>query len=264
MTDPDGSVPPLGLGTWDMEGKECAESVVRALEAGYRHVDTAQLYGNETAVGDGLAQSDVPRESVFLATKVDPDRLAPDELVESVHESRERLGGGSIDGVYVHWPRAAYDAAESLPALAGLVDDGVVDGVGLSNFTPELLAEAHEYVDPIAHQVEMHPLLPQPELLEDAREHGYALVAYSPLARGKTLELPEVQAVADRHGATPAQVVLAWHRAKGSVPIPKATGEHIVENFASLDVSLTPDDIETIDRIDRRERLVDPPSAPWN
>jgi 2,5-diketo-D-gluconate reductase B len=258
------AVPPLGLGTWSVDGETCAEAVERALDVGYRHVDTAQLYGNEQAVGEALARSSVPRDAVWIATKVDPERLAPDDLVESVHESRERLGIDVIDCVYVHWPRAAYDAETTLPALASLVDDGVVRGVGVSNFTPRLLTEARSYVSPVAHQLELHPLCPQTELLAEASEHGTALVAYSPLARGEALGLAPVEAVAEQHGATPAQVVLAWIRAKGAIPIPKATGDHIAENYRSLDLDLSAEDVARIDAVEREKRVVDPPSAPWN
>lgn len=258
------AVPPLGLGTWSIDGETCATAVENALDVGYRHVDTAQLYGNERAVGEGLARSPVPREEIWLATKVDPERLGPDDLVESVHGSRERLGVDVIDCVYVHWPRAAYDAGTTLPALASLVDDGVIRGVGVSNFTRRLLAEARSHVTPVAHQIELHPLRPQAELLAEAHEHRTALVAYSPLARGEALGLAPVEAVAERHGATPAQVVLAWIRAKGAIPIPKATGDHVAENYRSLELDLSAEDVARIDAIERRERLVDPPSAPWN
>jgi 2,5-diketo-D-gluconate reductase B len=258
-------VPPFGLGTWNVADAECARTVERALAAGYRHLDTAQLYGTERAVGRGLARADVPREEVFLATKVDPERLGPGELAASVAESRERLGVDVLDCVYVHWPRAAYEPAGTLGALEDLVADGAVRGVGLSNFTPDLLAEALEHTDHVvAHQVEYHPLCQQDELLAAARADGHALVAYSPLARGRALELPAVRAVAERRGATPAQVALAWLRAKGAVPIPRGTGAHVEENLGALDVALEGADVARIDAVDRVDRVVDPPSAPWN
>jgi 2,5-diketo-D-gluconate reductase B len=260
------SVPPLGLGTWNMDGEECTRTVERALELGYRHIDTAQLYGNEQAVGSGLTRADVPREDVSVATKVAPERLGREDLAASVRESRERLGVEHIDCLYVHWPRAAYDPTETLDELDGLVEEGIVGGIGLSNFTPTLLNEARDRLDSpvVAHQVELHPLLPQEELLDDAREHGHALVAYSPLARGKALALPPVRTVASEYDATPAQVVLAWSRAKGVVPIPKATGDHLEENRGSLALRMDESDLRRIDAVEGSERLVDPPSAPWN
>jgi 2,5-diketo-D-gluconate reductase B len=260
-------LPPIGLGTWQLTGETCVATVERALEAGYRHLDAAQLYDNERAVGAGLARSDVPREAVVVATKVAPERLGPDELRASVHESRDRLGVDAIDLLYVHWPRAAYDPAATIPALNDLVEAGVVDALGLSNFTPPLLADALDRTNHVvAHQVELHPLLPQGELLAHARRHGYALVAYSPLARGRALDLPAVRAVADAAGATSAQVCLAWCLRRGAVPIPKATGGHVTENYGALGVARRLDEtaVGRIDGVDRRERLVDPPSAPWN
>jgi 2,5-diketo-D-gluconate reductase B len=257
-------LPPLGLGTWDLPDGTCAEVVAEALELGYRHVDTAQLYGNERAVGEGLRRAEVPRESVVLATKVDPEALGHEDVLASTRGSLDRLGLESVDLLYVHWPRAAYDAERTLAAFDRLVEDGLVGGVGVSNFTPELLDEARDHVDIAAHQVEMHPLCPQERLCEYAAEHDHALVAYSPLARGRALDPEPVRAVAERHGATPAQVCLAWLRAKGAVPIPKTTGGHLEENYRSLGLELAERDVARIDAVDRRERVVDPPSAPWN
>jgi diketogulonate reductase-like aldo/keto reductase len=259
------AVAPLGLGTWRMHGGTCVTSVATALEAGYRHLDTAQLYDNEEAVGRGLARATVDRDEVLVASKVDPERLGYDDLVASARESRDRLGVDRLDLLYVHWPRAAYDPERTLGALSDLVADGVVGGVGLSNFTPALLDEALSLsTEVVAHQVECHPLLPQARLRAHARDHDYALVAYSPLARGRALDLDPVRAVARRHDATPAQVVLAWLVETGAVPIPKASGDHVAENRAALDLSLDEADVDRIDAVGERLRLVDPPSAPWN
>jgi 2,5-diketo-D-gluconate reductase B len=261
---PSMGLPPLGLGTWDLPDGTCAEVVADALELGYRHVDTAQLYGNERAVGEGLRRVDVPRESVVLATKVDPEALGYEDVLASTRESLDRLGLESVDLLYVHWPRAAYDAERTLAAFTRLVDEGFVGDVGVSNFTPDLLDEAREHVDVAVHQVEMHPLCPQERLREYAAEGGHALVAYSPLARGRALDLEPVRAVAERHDATPAQVCLAWLRERGAFPIPKTTGGHLEENYRSLGLDLAERDVARIDAVDRRERVVDPPSAPWN
>jgi len=258
------AVAPLGLGTWRMHGGTCVTSVATALETGCRHLDTAQMYENEETVGRGLARADVDRDEVLVATKIDPENLG-DDLVESARASRDRLGVDRIDLLYVHWPRAAYDPEATIGALNDLVADGVVGKIGLSNFTPALLDEALGLSEHIAaHQVEFHPLLPQPELRAHAREHDYALVAYSPLARGRALELDPVQDVAARHDATPAQVTLAWIIASGAIPIPKASGDHIAENFGALDRSLSDEDVAQIDAVEGCERLVDPASAPWN
>jgi diketogulonate reductase-like aldo/keto reductase len=259
------AVAPLGLGTWSMHGGTCVTSVATALETGYRHLDTAQMYENEASVGRGLARADIARDKVLVATKLDPENLGYDALVDSARESRDRLDVDRIDLLYIHWPRATYDPADTLGALDDLVADGVVGKVGLSNFTPALLDEAlglSEHV--VAHQVELHPLFPQPELRAHADEHDYALVAYSPLARGRALALDPIRDIAARHDATPAQVTLAWIIDTGAVPIPKASGTHVAENFGALALELSDADIARIDAVEERVRLVDPASAPWN
>ena len=262
-------VPRLGLGTYRMtDREECANAVSVALREGYRHVDTAQMYDNEAFVGEGLDRAGIDRDEVFVATKLNTGNLGREDVCRTAEASAQRLGVDRIDLLYVHWPVRTYDPDETLGALDELVDDGLVDGIGLSNFTPDLLTEAIDRLDaPVAaHQVECHPLLPQEELRALAREHDHWLVAYAPLARGRVADVPEIREVADEHDATPAQVSLAWLLSKERVAaIPKAASElHIRENYAALDVELDPEDVELIDGVDRRERLVDVGWAPWN
>jgi len=256
----------LGLGTWQNDDPEqCAASVRTALEMGYRHVDTAQGYGNEAAVGKGLARADVSREEVFLATKVSTGNLGYEDVLESTARSRERLGVERIDLLYVHWPAGAYDPEETLPAFDELYDRGVIDHVGVSNFEPSHIDRAREVLDaPIfANQVEMHPLLPQRDLREYAAAEGIELVAYSPLARGRILDDPAVAAIADERDASPAQVALAWLRERGVTAIPKATtGAHIRDNWESRGLDLDPAELQRLDDIDRRQRVIDPGFAP--
>ncbi|GAB7094783.1 aldo/keto reductase [Halolamina litorea] len=259
----------LGFGTYENDDPEqCTESVRTALNVGYEHVDTAQSYGNEAAVGDGIAESDVDGEDVFVATKLSTENLAYDDAVESAHESVERLGVDSIDLLYVHWPINTYDPEGTIEALNDLHADGVVDAVGLSNFRIDQLDAAIERLDPplAAHQVECHPMLPQEDLRAHAVEHDYALVAYCPIARNQVADVPEIQAVAEKHDASPAQVSLAWLLSKENlVAIPKATGEaHIRDNWGARDLELDAEDIETIDGIDEHHRIVDFEAAPWN
>ena len=259
-------MPVLGLGTWENDDAEqCAESVRTALETGYRHIDTAQIYRNEAAVGDGIAAADVDREEIFLATKVWIDELGGDDVVDSAAASLERLGVDSVDLLYVHWPADAYDPEETLPAFETLYDDGRVDRIGVSNFEPRHIETAREAIDaPIfANQVEVHPLLQQAELREYCDDADVELVAYSPLARGEVFDVPELQAVAEKHGVSEAQVSLAWLREKGITAIPKATGaDHIEDNWASLGLELDETDVAEIDAIDREARQVHPDFAP--
>nr|WP_210423484.1 aldo/keto reductase [Halorussus marinus] len=262
-------MPRLGLGTWqNTEGDQCAESVRTALEAGYRHIDTAQAYDNEESVGEGIAAADVDREDVFLATKIWTSNLAHDDVLSTAEESLDKLGVDYVDLLYVHWPANEYDPEGTLSAFDQLYEEGLIENVGVSNFEPRHLDEAREILDaPVfANQVEMHPLLPQDELVEYGREHDINLVAYSPLARGEVFDVPEIQDVAEKHDASPAQVSLAWLLQRdGVAAIPKATSEeHILDNWGARDLDLDDEDVAKIESIDTRERQVDPDFGPWN
>lgn len=266
MTKPD--IPELGLGTWQNKNPdECKKSVEKALNLGYRHIDTAQAYDNEEYVGKGLEAADVDREDYFLASKVWINNLSSEKVKSSTEESLEKLNVDSVDLMYVHWPSGNYEPEETLEAFKDLVEEGKIDNIGISNFTPDQVDEAMEIAGEhiVANQVEMHPLLQQEELLEKCREHDIYLVAYSPLARGKVFEIPEIRDIADKHDVSPAQVSLAWLMEKENViVIPKAsTEEHIEDNYKALDLELDEGDIEEIDSLERRERRVDPDFAPW-
>ena len=263
-------LPEIGLGTWELTGREGREVIRRAIDLGYRHLDTAQLYENEREVGEAIAEADVPREELFVATKVH-HRTMPaasyDAVLEAAADSLERLGLERLDLLYVHWPVAGYDPRETLPAFDELVDEGVIDHVGLCNCTPAILDEARDALDAplFAHQVECHPLLPQAELRAYANEHDHHLVAYSPLANGELFGTPELERVAEKRDVSVATVALAWLRSKGVASIPRTTSDaHLRENLASREFELEPADVEAIDAIDRERRVIDPDVAPWN
>ncbi len=259
-------MPMLGLGTWENDDHEqCVESVATALERGYRHIDTAQIYQNEAAVGEGIERADVPREEIFLATKVWKSNFAPEDVHASTKESLDKLGTDYVDLLYVHWPSGEYDPAQTLGAFEELYDDGVIRHVGVSNFEPHHLDEARDHLDAplFVNQVEMHPFLPQTELREYAEAEGIELVAYSPLARGEVLGNETLAEIASRHDASEPQVSLAWLREKGVTAIPKATGaDHIRDNWESLTLELSEEEIAAIDEIGRRERMVNPGFGP--
>ncbi|MFB6081796.1 MAG: aldo/keto reductase [Halanaeroarchaeum sp.] len=262
------SVPSIGFGTYDLPAEVCTPSVAAALSVGYRHVDTAEMYGNEAAVGRAIEDADVERDAVVVATKIHSRNLSFEDVLAHADACRERLGVETIDLLYVHWPIRAYDPDETLAAFDELHDRGTIRAVGVSNFTPTLLSEAMDVLDaPLsAHQVECHPLLQQDDLRRMAREHDHYLVAYSPLAKGAVTDDPVIQDVAAAHDATPAQVSLAWLLSKEHVvPIPRSSSAtHIEENLAARTIELDPSAIERIDAIDRTDRQVDPPEAPWN
>ncbi|AGB36618.1 aldo/keto reductase [Natronococcus occultus] len=249
-------LPPIGLGTM---GIEDAETIATALECGYRHLDTAQVYGNEDVVGEGLARSTVPREDVVVATKVWADSLAPGSVRETTAESLERLGLDGIDLLYVHRPIEAYEPDRTLPAFDELCDEGTIGGVGLSNFSVAELETAADVLEaPIAaHQVEYHPLFQPVDVLEHARENEYPLVAYSPLANGRAGEIDAVVDIARRRETSPEAVCLVWLAAKdGVVTIPKASSrEHLEANLEALELELDVDELERIDAVERTEEL---------
>lgn len=262
-------IPSPGLGTLRIDSDHVTESVRTAVEMGYRHVDTGEMYGNEEAVGAGIEAADVPREEVFLATKVlHPRSTESDEpaaIVSDAYDCLDRLGVDAVDLLYVHWPDD-FDLENAFQAFTTLYEEGAFDHCGVCNFTPELLDEALELASPSIEvlQVELHPLLQQEELREYCDDRDIALVAYSPVIRGKAAEVPELVEIADEHGASPSQVSLAWIMEKGAVPIPKATSEvHLRDNWEAQYLELDDEDVATIDAIDREERQVDPPFAVW-
>ncbi|MFB6108763.1 MAG: aldo/keto reductase [Haloplanus sp.] len=263
-----GDLPAIGLGTsGNADPVQCAASVETALEMGYRHVDTAQMYGNERAVGRGIEAASVDREDVWLATKILPSNLAPADVRRTFTESLDRLGVDAVDLLYVHWPTETYEPRATLPVFDELYAAGTVEHVCVSNFTPSLLDEARNLLDaPVfANQVEMHPLLPQTELVEYARRHDIYLVASSPLGRGEILDHPVLTDVAEEYDASPAQVSLAWLLAdENVVPIPKATGRaHLRENFAAQELALDDAARERIDAIEERNRILVHDENPW-
>ena len=264
-------IPEIGLGTYrNTDREQCRDNVRTALEVGYRHIDTAEAYGNEEAVGEGIPTAGVSREDVFLATKVlhpkFADGYAYDDIVDSVHDCLDRLGADRVDLLYgVHWPGGDYDPEETFDACADLLDDGVANNIGVCNLTPRLLDEAREASDvPIrALQVEMHPLLQQRELRDYCATHDIALVAYAPLGYGAVFESPEIREIAGKHEVSEARVSLAWLREKGVASIPKASvDDHIRDNWASLEFDLDREDIEAIDGIETEDRQYDPDYAP--
>lgn len=271
---PSEELPRLGLGTYSDDNRDrWAEIVEAALDVGYRHVDTAQVYENEDYVGQGIENAAVPREEIFVSTKTvhvdvpgpDPDT---DDILDAAEGCLDRLGLDYVDMLYVHWPVGVYDHEVVLPAYDRLYEEGTIRHVGLSNFTPKLLDEARDVLEaPVfAHQVEMHPLLQQTDLQAYAREHDHWLVAYSPLAQGEVFDVPEIRDVADKHDASPAQVSLAWLLSKDNVAvIPRTMDiEHLRSNFEARTLDLDEDDLSTIDAIDREKRCIDPDHGPWN
>lgn len=237
------TIPTLGLGTWQNTGEQCARSVETALELGYRHLDTAQAYGNEQQVGRGLAAADVDREDVFLTTKVWRSNLRDADVRTSVRESLDKLGTDYVDLLLIHWPHPRVPVEETLNAMADLRDDGLVSNLGVSNFTTAQLREASEGTDVpiVTNQVLYNAVKDQSQLLAYCRENDVALSAYSPLAHGALIRDGMLAGIGDAYDKSAPQVALRWLvQQDGVVAIPKATSRtHLASNLAIFDFELT-------------------------
>jgi len=265
------AMPTIGAGTFRLQGQAAIDSVANALDLGYRHIDTAQIYGNEAEVGQALAASGVPRAEVFVTTKIWTAHLAADALMPSLKESLVKLRLDQLDLTLIHWPspNGAVPVAESMAALIEARELGLTRAIGVSNFTIPLMREAIDAVGAAniaTNQIELHPYLQNRAVAAFAREHGIPLTAYMPLAYGKVLTDPVIGAIAARLDATPAQVTLAWLLAQGHTVIPSSTRrENLTSNLAAPALVLGVDDLAAIDALERAERLVNPDFGPqWD
>lgn len=249
------SIPQLGYGVYKVPAEETADLVLRALEIGYRHIDTATLYGNEVGVGEAVRRSGLPRDEVFVTTKVWQDRHGYDNTLRAFDESLDRLGLDEVDLYLIHWPAPEQNLyVETWTALERLRDEGRARSIGVANFAiPHLERLAAESdVVPAVNQIELHPAFPQDELRAYDSEHGIVTEAWAPLARGGALDNPVITGLAAKHSATPAQVILAWHLALGNVAIPKTVNpERMRENLGAIDVALDEDDLAAIATLSR-------------
>lgn len=252
-------IPQLGYGVFKVDPDIAADVTAQALSAGYRHIDTAKIYGNEEGVGRAIAESGIPREELFVTTKLWDDAHAFDDAIAACEASLERLGLDYVDLYLIHWAVPSQGQyVEAWKALIALQERGLVRAIGVSNFPKEQLAEIIEAtgVVPAIHQIELHPYFQQRELRGIHEEKGILTESWGPLGQGKSdlLENPAVTAIAEAHGASPAQVVLAWHLAHGIVTIPKSvTPSRIVENLAAVKLELTADEVAAIDALDRED-----------
>jgi 2,5-diketo-D-gluconate reductase B len=263
-------VPALGFGTWQATDEECIKAIEIALDHGYRHVDTAQIYENEAQVGQGIKNSPVDREDIFLTTKVWMDQVSDGALQASVEESLKKLGTDYVDLLLIHWPVEDVDFAETMKALAQVHEQGKTRLMGVSNFTVEQLTKVKEEIGAniVNNQVEYHPYLDQSPVLDFVRNHNMFMTAYSPIARGKVLEDKVLQEIAETHGKDVTQIVLHWLIAQDRVcAIPKsATEKHIKSNFDIFDFELTADETARINALQSDSgRLINPEWAPdWD
>ena len=245
-------IPALGLGTWQLTGQQCYESVSTALELGYRHVDTAQLYENERAVGRAIADSDVDREEIWVTTKVTPGNARLEDVVTSTRESLDRLDMDYVDLLLLHWPNPLVDFRDTARGMAELQDDGLIGHAGVSNFRRWRLRKARERspVPILTDQVRCHPYYPREKLRQDCEGHDQVLTAYSPLAHGGVVDDGRLASVGERYDKSAAQVALRWLTQRASVvAIPKATSrDHLAANVDVFDFELTDAEMREVSR----------------
>jgi len=242
-------IPVIGLGTWELRGQTCAQVVEHALRLGYRHVDTAQIYENEREVGNGLRSSGVRRDDIFITTKVWPDYFAPDDLERSVKESLAKLRLPAVDLLLLHWPNPQVPLAETLGALAHAKRLGLTRHIGVSNFTVALIEQAvAQCPEPlVCDQVEYHPYLDQTKVRAACDWHGLALVAYSPIARGRIINDETLVQIGRAHGKTATQVCLRWLVQQNVVAIPRTSRiERLSENIEIFDFELSAEEMDRI------------------
>ncbi|HEX2725068.1 MAG TPA: aldo/keto reductase [Beijerinckiaceae bacterium] len=264
------AIPAIGLGTWRLEGDACVQVIQWAIEAGYRHIDTAAMYGNEEAVGAGLRACGLPRDEVFVTTKVWPEDLAPGDLERSAEASLRRLRLEAVNLLLIHWPNLRIPLRGTIEALCRVKRRGLARHIGVANFNVRLLEEAVALAgEPlVTNQCEYHPYIDQGPVLAACRGRGLSLTSYCPLGRTAVLSDPVVRKIASAHDRTPAQVILRWHvQQPGVVAIPKSGDrQRLAENISILDFALGDEEMRAISALARAEgRLVSPAWAPaWD
>jgi diketogulonate reductase-like aldo/keto reductase len=262
-------IPAIGLGTWELRGRTCARLVEQALRLGYRHIDTAQVYENEREVGEGLRAAHVKRDDVFVTTKVWTTHFAPNDLERSTKESLTKLRLSEVDLLLLHWPNPHVPLAETLGALAHAKKLGMAKHIGVSNFTVALLDEAVATCSEplVCDQVEYHPYLDQTRVREACARHGMAVVAYSPVAKGRIKGDETLVGIGKAHGKTPAQVCLRWLAQQNAAAIPRTSKiERLSENIDIFDFALSEQEMGQISQMgSAKVRLTDFGFAPkWD
>lgn len=259
------NIPLLGFGTWRLAGEMAYQSVRSALEVGYRHIDTADMYGNHREVGRAIGDSGLAREEMFITSKVWLDHLSQEEALKTIQRTLQELQLDYVDLFLIHWPNPSVPISETIESMLLMKERGWIKDFGVSNFTIELLRQALNVSHEVANnQVEFHPSLNQQELFQFCQQHDVCLTAYSPIGRGEDFQLKEVQQVAMQLEVSASQVILAWLRQKGIVAIPRSSKrEHIIDNFASLELILKEEDFALIDSLNTDNRMINPDFGPF-
>ncbi len=254
------TIPQFGFGVFQIEPEDTVTATTAALDAGYRHLDTAQMYGNEKEVGDAVAASDLDRGEVFITSKLNNGFHRPDDARKAFEETLSKLGTDYLDLFLIHWPlptRYDGDYVSTWQTLEEFYRDGRARSIGVSNFQSHHIRRLHAEceIPPAVNQVEVHPYLTQDDVRGFCAEHQIAIEAWSPIAQGKVLDDPVIKSVAEKYDKTVAQIVLRWHIERGDIVFPKSTTpERITENIDIFDFELSGADVETITALDRNER----------
>jgi 2,5-diketo-D-gluconate reductase A len=261
-------IPQLGFGVFQVPPEDTKKATLEALEVGYRHIDTAEMYGNEKGVGEAVAESGIPRDQIFVTSKLNNTFHAREAALGAFDETLETLGFETLDLFLIHWPLPAVgDYVETWKAMEEMKASGRVRSIGVSNFQPAHLQRLFDETDtvPSVNQIEVHPYLTNEVARAFNTEHGIFTEAWSPIAQGAVLTDPVITGIADRVGRTPAQVTLRWHIQRGDIVFPKSvTRSRVEENFALFDFELTNDDIAAITGLNRDERTgPDPDTFNW-
>ncbi len=269
ITHQGSQLPALAFGTFRMQGEDCANAVKWALEIGYRNIDTAQRYENEQDVGSALEASPVPREEIFLTTKIGMANAASNDVLVSARESLDKLRTDYVDLLLLHWPVPEIPLSETLGAMAELQSEGKTRHIGVANFTVPMIEEAVDRLNIklFTNQIEYHPLLRQKKLNECIFSHDMILSGHSPIATGRIVENDILKAIGSKYDKTPAQVAIRWQLEQDKVmPIPKSSRREIIaENFNVFDFSLDAGDMEDIEGLPKNDRGVRPPFEPdWD
>ena len=262
-------IPQIGLGTMTLKGDVCVQAVKPALQIGYRHLDTAAFYGNEVENGEGLRQSGVKREDVFITTKVRENNLTPENFNKSLDQSLKNLQLPYVDLLLIHWNNKDIPFSVSIPALCAARKDGSAKHVGVANFTTKMLDDAWRVTSEplVCNQIEMHPFINQDKVLATSKKHGMAVVAYCPIARGKVPGAEVLERIGQAHGKTAAQVSLRYLVQMGVIPIPRtATPAHLKQNLDVFDFTLSAAEMADLKTLNANNmRVVNPPHAPvWD
>ena len=258
------AIPAIGLGTFRLQGQVVIDSVTTGLDVGYRHIDTAQIYGNEAEVGQAIAASPVPRDELFVTTKIWIESLQRDRLIPSLKDSLHKLRLEQLDLTLIHWPspQDVIPVAEYMAALAEAKAQGLTRAIGVSNFTNAQLRQAIATVGAgqiATQQVEIHPFLQNRKVIDFVRSQGIHITAYMPLAYGKVMMDPVIAAIAAKHGVTPAEVALSWSLQQGFAVIPSSTKRANLEaNLHFQRITLSPDEMAQMATLERGERLANP------